>query len=818
MKKIKEDIEELLYNNASNLQIAKAIKNALNEYFGNLEQSFRENSGKDFLFGHTRYIDSIMQIIYQASIREAFGLFVPPKNSIPVALVALGSYGREQLCLYSDIDLMIVYEDIEGFNTQLVIEKILYILWDTGLKIGHRVHTVSELLEVSKTDITIKTALLESRFIDGSKFVWTSTQNSLNTIRNFEPKEFITQKLKEKEIRHKNHGLTMEPNIKDGVGGFRDANLVFWIGKILYNVENIKQIPENIITDEEYRSFRIALEFLFRIRAALHLATGKKEDTLRLELIPDIAILLDYKNTNKEHTKLAQKVINSLRTVHIYCDIWIHKMIDKDSEKNNLSPNQLTLEKILDVLLKKETKEDFESDYMLINAMLNHKTRSVLSKSMLLKIKKIFYANDTSKIINALYDGMILGSVLPPFRKIIDLPQFDGYHKYTVDKHLVRCLHYLENINDEEIKKLYDNLHDDEKAMLKLATLIHDTGKGRNKDHSQVGALLFKSFAKKLSFSDELIKLGETLILHHTLMSKTAQSQDLYNEKTILDFVSKLKNKKTIDMLYILTYADMCGVENNIYNNFTAKLINTLYINSIQSLDNKELIDEVSKRTKKELILQKTSEFQALDKTQQNKILEIPSNYMFLKYSPEVIMDISKMGFETDDKFSYKISNDDYLCIEIIRVIPLNLGYLLGKLARLEIVNMDIFKIFDDLKYFKIEYKEKVTDDDLMSIKGIIADSFNPSKKADIQKPHILPKEIEFDCEHSQNYASMYLHTKNQKGLLAFVIEIFDDLSIDIASAKILTIKNRTRDMFLIEKDVNFCNNIKLISKKLTQG
>ena len=104
---------------------------------------------------------------------------------------------------------------------------------------------------------------------------------------------------------------------------------------------------------------------------------------------------------------------------------------------------------------------------------------------------------------------------------------------------------------------------------------------------------------------------------------------------------------------------------------------------------------------------------------------------------------------------------------------------------------MDIFKIFDNLKYFKIEYKEKVTDDDLMIIKSTIVDSFDPNKKTDIPKPQIQPKEIEFDCEHSQNYASMHLHTKNQKGLLAFVIEIFDDLSIDIASAKILTIKNQ---------------------------
>lgn len=818
MKKLKEEIEELIYSNASNLEIAKTIKRGLKEYFGSLNEIFKQSGGKDFLVSHTKYIDNIMQIIYLASIREAFGLFMPPKNSIPVSLVALGSYGREQLCIYSDIDIMIVYEEIEGFNTKLIIEKILYILWDTGLKIGHRVHTVNELFEVSKTDITIKTALLESRFIDGSKYVWTSTQNSLNNIRNFEPDVFIKLKLQEKENRYKNYELTMQPNIKDGIGGFRDVNLVFWIGKALYNVENIKQIPSEIITDEEYRNFRIALEFLFRIRAALHLVSHKKEDTLRIELIPDIASMLDYKNTNKDHVKLAQKTIGSLRTIHVYCDIWIDKMLNRDFYAQHIFKNRPTMENILDLLLEENSKDSNKTDYYILSTLLGCKKRPLISKSMIQKIKQIFYMQNSYSLVKILYDSMAIGNIFPPFKKIIDLPQFDGYHKYTVDKHLIQCLYHLENIEDGEIRDIYESFNSDEKAMLKLATLLHDTGKGRNKDHSVVGALLFKSFAKKLLIDDELIKIGETVITYHTLMSKVAQRQDIYNEKTILDFVSKLKNKKNIDMLFVLTYADMNGVENNIYNSFTANLLAVLYANSIAALENKELVDEASKRAKKEQILQKKDEFIHLNYSNQKKILSIPSNYLFLKYSPEVILDIAKMGFETSGNYSYKISNDKYLCIEIVRKTPLNLGYLLGKLTNLEIVNMDIFKIFDDLKYFKIEYNEKVTDDDIMLIKEIIADSFDLNKKINIAKPTILPKEIEYDCEHSQNYALMYLHTKNQKGLLAYVIEIFDDMSIDIASAKILTVKNRVRDMFLIEKDGNFCNNIKLISKKLTQG
>ena len=126
------------------------------------------------------------------------------KNSIPLALIALGSYGREQLCVYSDIDLMIVYREIPGYNTKEMIEKILYILWDTGLKLGHRVHTVEELFEVSRTDITIKTALLESRFIEGSHFIWIETQNTISQIRHDDITGFMEAKLKEQSQKHKN--------------------------------------------------------------------------------------------------------------------------------------------------------------------------------------------------------------------------------------------------------------------------------------------------------------------------------------------------------------------------------------------------------------------------------------------------------------------------------------------------------------------------------------------------------------------------------------------------------------------------------------
>jgi len=256
--KVKAQIEELLYENAADFEIAKVLKKDIKLYFNTLEESFANTSGKDFLVKHTKKIDTVLKIIYKVALRSMFGDYAPMKNSVPLGLV-----------------------------------------------------------EVSKTDITIKTALIESRFIEGSHFIWVDTQNAISQIRHDNIKKFIELKLEEQKIKHRKFPLTMEPNLKEGVGGFRNANLVFWIGKTIYNVDNIKNLPSGIVDEKEYRTFRIALEFLFRVRSALHLATGKKEDKLRLDLIPSIAKLLGYEESKQGHMKFAKKVTESLKIIRL---------------------------------------------------------------------------------------------------------------------------------------------------------------------------------------------------------------------------------------------------------------------------------------------------------------------------------------------------------------------------------------------------------------------------------------------------------------------------------------------------------------------
>ena len=815
MEDIKTKIETLLYEDAPDFEISKLLKQDIKEYFGTLEESFAQNNGKNFLVKHTRKIDSILQIAYQVAMRSMFGTYMPLKSTLPITLLALGSYGREQLCVYSDIDLMIVYKETPGYNTKEMIEKILYILWDAGLKLGHRVHELSDLFEVSKTDITIKTSMLESRFIDGSKQLWSQTQNELNRMRKDDPQRFIEAKIEEMNELHKKYPLTMEPNLKEGDGGFRNANLVYWIGNVLYHINSISELEGKIIAKHEYEEFREALYFLFKVRSALHLATGKKEDRLRIELIPYVAKYLGY-DTPKKHVQFSRKVISYLKVIKLYTTIWIDELSNYFDKNKMLTPKpNSSFYELLEQLIQAKPQE-FPVHPTFLKA-LNSCYRDIEVKEDIYKIiYKIFQHKQSHLIFKTLIDTKLLGYTIPYIKKVIDLPQFDGYHQYSVGIHTVKAIEALENIENQFVSKLYNKLNNKDRIFIKAVVLLHDAGKGRRKEHAQVGTVLFKGFAKKLKFSEEMIKIGKNLILYHTLMSTTAQQEDLHSQQTILKFSSHFQTQKELEYIYMLTYADMNGVGTSIYNVFSSQLIHTLYQQASIAISNKELLKETTKRVKKERQIQRLKSFKELPKSLQKKTLKINSDYFFIKNKPQQIINIVKKASKLKD-YEYIISNEKFLTIEILRKDNFDVSYLLYKLSRLDIVQMDIYKLFSGIKYFRLDFNETINSGDYIELQELIIDSLNNKHKLNIKKPKILKKNIFIDCNHSQEHAMLQLNCSDQKGLLTYVINLFDSLNIDISSAKIHTKVNRVNDLFLIEKNGNFCNNTSLIIKELTE-
>lgn len=830
---ITEQIEDLIERRASDFEISKLFKTHISDYKNSLLELFERNQGKDFLVIHTKTLDSIISQMYKTVLRRMFGNYLPMRSNIPIAFIALGSYGREQLCVHSDIDLMIVYEKNDGYNTSAIIEKFLYLAWDAGLKLGHRVHDVNDLLGASREDITIKTAMMESRLIIGSPFTWSATQNRLTTIRHDNPKSFIMAKIEEADIRRRKFPFSMQPNIKEGVGGLRDSQLLYWLAKTIYGVNSLKELSGELFSEEQYREYRIALELLFRVRSALHLISNKQQDQLVLDYMPRIAQMLGF----SDERKLVSRLLEAQWRINNFTQIYVKKMarpyLNDPTQITALRAGRIQkgfyqveetlyasyniptppIDTLLELLVNLEDCQwNFDSSvlfhftYTLIKHPLRVKTYTLL--------RKLFERQHFYVIVKLFYDAGILHHLIGAFKKVLHLPQFDGYHHYPVDLHSIKCIEALEHIKDPYVEALYNPLSSADKLLLKASILLHDTGKGRKQDHSEVGAKLIVPFLKNLKLPTHQFERGAMLVRHHVLMSNVAYRENLYNEKTLYQFMSKIKTPENLTLLYILTYADINGVGSGTYTSFGANLLHELYEAALEIASQNDRITDAIKRENKEKRLNHDPEFIQLSKIEQKKILSIESNLFFFKHTPSAIINISKEAFQCQT-FTYQLDIEGGLVIHIFRRIPLNLGYLLGKLSYLDVASMDIFTLFDGIKYFKIEFLQRPLDGTMEQIQIIVEEAFDMTKKLNLPKPVIKPNEITIDCDHSIHYAQLNLTTTNQRGLLAYFVQCFDEAQINIATAKIHTNKNMARDHFLIEKQNRMCDNAREIIDKL---
>ena len=829
-------IEDIIEENGSDFELSKLFKSYIKEYKDSLPELFEMSQGKDFLVRHTKKLDSIISLMYTTILRRLFGNYMPMKSSIPIAIVALGSYGREQLCVHSDIDLLIVYEKVDGFNSELIIEKLFYLALDSGLKLGHRVHEVSDLFKASNEDITIRTSLMEARFITGSNFAWHATSRELNKIRLHNQKEFILAKIEEAQIRRKKHPNSMQPNIKESVGGLRDTNLIFWVAQTIYGIKSLKELTDIVYTEDEYRDYRIALELLFRVRSALHLITGKQEDKLLLDYIPQVSKMLGFKNQQK----MATKVLEAQWRISNFTQIFVKKMVRpyisdmsyvSKFRKNRITKGIYELEGriyasynlkiqpiniLLEILISLEDKF-YHFDAGFLNQLTYAKITHPMSTKTYSLLKELFKKNNMYPFLKLFYDAGVLHQLFLNFKKVLHLPQFDGYHHYPVDIHSIKCVEELENIKEPFIQKLFQEFNDDEKILIKIVTLFHDTGKGRAQDHSEVGAKLIAPFVKKLKLKDELVERCITLVKHHVKMSNVAFKENIHNEKTLYKFMSNIKDIKNLKLLYVLTYADINGVGGDIYNNFNSKLLRDLYNSALEVAENIGRITDATKRINIEKRVQRLPEFKNIPKTLQNKLLHVESNLFFFKHTPLDIIKIATKAKETKE-YDYSINTSKSLSIEIYRKIPLNIGYLLATLSHLDVASMEIFTLFDDVKYFKIEFIQNVSGNEAIEVEEIVKNAFDMNLHVELKNVTISSKEITVDCEHSLTHAELNVNTSNQRGLLAYIMDCFEQLDINIVTAKIHSTKHKVRDSFLMEKQNNICDNVEKIYTLLTKN
>ena len=489
-------IEELISKNAKDFEISKVFRNYFKAYVNSIDTTVETTGGKDFFVKHTKHTDKFLIALYKYILRKHFADYQPMSTSIPITLVALGSYGREQLCIYSDVDLMLLYEDIPGYNLKSIMEDFITLAWDCGLKLGSRVHELKEIAQGVKEDITIKTSILESRLIYGSKHLWFGYQNVLKKIRLTDQKEFVLEKLEEHKKRLIKYPLKMEPNIKDGYGGMREANMVFWMATVIFGVSDTKQLIGKEFSEEEYKKYRAALEYIFQVRNALHNISKKKLDVVNFDVLPELSSKLGFEHTprmTKERQCMA-KILESLHRVHFFSATMVKKFTRRVLfEKGSLSELKTKRFKkdlyIIDNKLhasfniKPKTLNGFLKELIEIPNSVTHFDRSYIyyasksklpnkqSKELRKTIKTLLFKPNLYPIIKLIYNGKLFQSVLPIAKKIVNQPQFDGYHQHPVDVHSIKTLKKLQEIKDPYVKDVYDSLEDKERALVRLCSI-----------------------------------------------------------------------------------------------------------------------------------------------------------------------------------------------------------------------------------------------------------------------------------------------------------------------------------------------------------
>ncbi len=828
-------IEDLIEKDATDFEISQLFKTHISTYMDSLPETFKSSQGKDFLVKHTKVLDNTITLMYKTVLRLIFGNYMPMRGSIPIALIALGSYGREQLSVHSDIDLLVVYEECAGYNINAIIEKFLYLAWDAGLKLGHRVHEVHDLTKASREDLTIRTSFMEIRLIYGSTFTWHAAQRQVDKIRYDDPKSFILAKIEEAHTRRAKYPFSMQPNIKESVGGLRDANLLFWIARTIYGVSMLKQLSGILFSDNAYKEFAIALELLFRVRSALHLIANKQQDFLRLEHIPTVSRLLGFRSD----LKLSTDVLKAQWRINNFTKIFVKKMIRpyiyeassiKAHKEARIAPGFYALEDrlfaayghaprpvndLLEMLLKLDDREWFYDPSLLSQFTYTIIQPPVDEKSYML-LRKLFERKHLYPFIKLFYDAGILHQLIPPLKKVSHLPQFDGYHHFPVDYHSLASVKALESIKDPFVEGLYQAITAEERLLLKTVVLLHDAGKGRQQDHSEVGARLILPFARRIGLSEQMSDRAALLVKHHILMSRVAQREDIHSEKTLYKMMSLVKTESNLKLLYILTYADVNGVGSDTYNSFTAKLLRELFDACMEIVQQSARITDAKKRLAIEKRIQKLPEFATIPRLLQKKTLAIESNYFFFKHSPAEILSIAQYARSVSE-YTYRFHTKEHLTIEIFRRKEFNLAYLLGRLNYLDVASMEIFTLFDGIKYFKIDFFHQSEEYEQARLEEIVEEAFDMDLQITLKRPKIMEKDITIDCEHSKSYAQLDIYAANQRGLLAYVVKTLEDLNINIATAKIHSNKNRVRDHFLLEKQANMCHNTEQIITTLIE-
>ena len=574
--------------------------------------------------------DRIVAEAYRTASELLHPLATPTKGE-RMALFAVGGYGRAEMAPFSDVDLMFLTPwKITGW-CESVIESMLHILWDMKLKVGHSTRTAKDCLRLAKQDMTIRTALLENRFLDGDAALAVELNDSLwNDLFADTGREFIEAKLAERDARHERQGgqrYVLEPNVKEGKGGLRDLQSLFWIAKYLHRVRASRDLVAlKVFTQEEFDTFERAEAFLWAVRCHLHLIAGRAMDQLTFDMQVEVAQRMGYEDLAGrravEHFMqdyfrhatavgdLTRIFLTALEASHVKTEPPVMGFLRRAGQRRRLkrgydiaqgriivSDEAAFLEDKMNLLRLFE--EALRTGYLIhpdamrqvaANLHLIDENMRRDPEAARIFLDLLLEHGNPERALRRMNELGVLGAFIPEFQNIVAMMQFNMYHSYTVDEHTIQCISTLAEIERgervEELPIASSILEAGvNRRVLYVALLLHDIGKGQPEDHSILGARIARKVAPRLGLDQEESETVEWLVRYHLLMSDVAQKRDLSDPRTVRDFARLVKSRERLNLLLVLTVCDIRGVGPNTWNNWKAVLLRELHTATAELLD-----------------------------------------------------------------------------------------------------------------------------------------------------------------------------------------------------------------------------------------
>lgn len=811
--------------------------------------------GKELLYSHSKLVDEF--------IVSCFKRAAVPQSEDNIALIALGGYGRCELFPFSDIDLMILFRPEYEERVGDVVDAILYPLWDTGLEVGHGVRTVAQSMQQTKEDFIFQVAMLDARLLHGSESLFEELMVAYrDQCVTGKREEFVEQLAEQRDRRRErfgSHSYLLEPHIKEGRGGMRDIQSMFWVARVVFGLRGPDDFVDNgLMLIDERDDFLTSWDQLVQLRNRLHYFSRRKNDQLYFELQEEVAEALGYATVDGVLgvEQFMRDTYANLENVSIVTELFfdhVDEVLGLAPEKFGVMPDR-EVEKGIEIRRNRvqitasqpqlEAKPQLLMRAFLASARngvpLHHRTRKLISSSLSLVSDKmrssprmssvmlqiLQHAKDVFGVLEVMLETGLLSAYLPEFKRIETLAQHDVYHIYTVDRHSLQAVAELRKVIEEEnqIFAQVEMTH-----VLFLAALLHDIGKGSGMDHSIRGAEIAVDIGSRMGLAEVEIETLTFLITYHLYVPENALRRDLNDTAFITRCADTIGSVERLSMLYLLSVADSRATGPSAWSDWKAALLHDIYFKVRSALET-SVIENFAKVELDGQVEQGVEWLRKqigglLDKEEDLKIdlASLPSDYV-LSFSPETVLHhirLHRDNYNLIRQKSLVLPNEKNDCWSVL-VMSLDRPGLLAKICgvlslhSLNVVRAQIFTWDDDTVVDVLEVRplegvhyeeqdwEALNGDLDLAIGHRLGLGYRLFRKLSnsygrrFELAGRVEPRVVVDNKSSDDYSVVEVYSADVPGLLYHITQTLADFGINIHKAIIATEVEQLIDIFYV--------------------